>query len=128
MFCRSCLADFPHHFIIEGSASSRWRGKSFDAEEAEGLLGLALSRELGVSIKDPAGFERFALAFSIRTLRESVEENPATPIPAGEGERWWFHIGVRDAAGPRETAARFEEPARAAVAKARNFRDARILP
>ncbi len=126
VFCRSCLADFPDHFVVEARARSRWRGKSFDAEEAQSELGLALAGIMGVSISDVKGFERFARAFTIKTVREAVDLNPDTPIAEGEGEKWWFHVGIRERF-PDDVLARMRTQASTAVAASRNFAEAHVL-
>lgn len=128
MNCAKC-EPYADHFVVRGTCTVRWRGKSFDGDQALGNLGLALMQTLGYP---PSGFLEFSKRVKVTPFREAPAE-PATTgglvsvAPQdGEGETWEFHVAVRDSIEPISRA-RLRESARRALDRSRNFKAAEIV-
>jgi hypothetical protein len=125
--CRLCDETFAEHVTIHARASVHWRGKSFDAEEAQGSVGLQVMSALGLDVADPKAMD----AFLEGTHIEAFREDPMGVEPwqgekeQDEGEDWEFHLGFREALdgeGRRAAA----EAARDAIADHDNFEAAKV--
>lgn len=116
--CPVCGGPHPFHLVLRARSARRWRGTNFDAAHAEGALGAAVMRALGL---DPArDFERFAKEAVVAGRREALALNPAERFDVAEGEAWEFHVALRRAV-PEDVKAAVGKAAREAVAGARNF-------
>jgi hypothetical protein len=109
---------FRHHLVVRARCAKRWRGANFDLAAAQGNVGAAVARALGLSARgDLASFLERAV---VKAYGEGLPANPAEEIDPAAGEAFEFHVGLRvdvDAA----TLARVERAVREAVASSRHF-------
>lgn len=126
--CRLCDARFADHVVVHARSSIHWRGKSFDAQEVRGAIGLRVMEVLDRDADDPRAMD----AFLEETHVEAFREDPMGVEPwqgekdREEGEDWEFHLGFREPLdeGAREPVA---EAARQAVEGHGNFGDAKVV-
>lgn len=118
--CPRCLIAFPRHLVIRARCHKRWRGHNFDLAAAEGALGAAVARVLGVSVRTNADLEAFYRKALVRSYGEGLDANPAATFDPAEGEAFEFHVGLREPVDDA-TAARVDAEARAALAASRRF-------
>lgn len=126
--CRLCDARFADHVVVHARSSIHWRGKSFDAQEVRGAIGLRVMEALGRDADDPRAMD----AFLEETHVEAFREDPMGVEPwqgekdREEGEDWEFHLGFREPLdeGDREPVA---EAARKAVEGHGNFGEAKVV-
>lgn len=126
--CRLCDAVFAEHVVVHARSAIHWRGKSFDAEEVQGAIGLRVMEALGRDAGDPRAMD----AFLEETHVEAFREDPMGVEPwkgekdREEGEDWEFHLGFRDPVDEAdlETVA---EAARRAVEGHGNFGEAKAV-
>lgn len=111
---------FPAHFVVAARGRKRWRGHNFDAAAAEGNVGAALAAALGMPARTTADLEAFLRRVFVRAYGEGLDPNPAAVFDPDAGERFEFHVGLRDP-GDAARAKELEEAARRAVAASRNF-------
>ena len=111
---------FPHHVVVRARCTKRWRGHNFDAAAAEGAVGAAVARELGVSVRTTRELEAFLKRAFVRAYGSGLDPNPGQAFDVLEGEDYEFHVGLRQAVD-EPTRQRVEQAARAAVADARHF-------
>lgn len=118
--CPKCLMSFPQHVVVRARCTKRWRGHNFDAAAAEGAVGAAVAKELGLSVRTTPELGAFYKRAFVRAYGSGLDPNPGAAFDVLEGEDYEFHVGMRapvDAA----TMARVEAAASDAVAKSRNF-------
>jgi len=105
--CPRCLVAFPQHVVVRARCTKPWRGANFDAAAAQGSVGAAVADVLGLRVRTSQELE----AFLRRALVKTFEL---------EGERYEFHVGLREALDAGSLA-RLEASVRDAVAKSRHF-------
>lgn len=118
--CPRCLMAFPAHVVVAARCTKRWRGHNFDAAAAEGNVGAAVAVALGVPARTTQDLEAFLRRAFVRAYGEGLDPNPAAVFDPAVGERFEFHVGLRDA-GDAARAKDVEEAVRRAVAGSRNF-------
>lgn len=118
--CPKCLMSFPQHVVVRARCTRRWRGHNFDAAAAEGAVGAAVARELGLSVRTTPELEAFYKRAFVRAYGSGLDPNPGAAFDVLEGEDYEFHVGMR-AAVDAAALARVERAAREAVEVSRNF-------
>ena len=111
---------FPQHVVVRARCTKRWRGHNFDAAAAEGAVGAAVARELGLSVRTTPELEAFYKRAFVRAYGSGLDPNPGAAFDVLEGEDYEFHVGLR-AAVDDGAFERVEAAAREAIAKSRNF-------
>lgn len=128
MPCPKC-SPFAEHFVLRGHCKVRWRGKSFDGDQALGNVGLALMQALGYPA---SGFLEFSKRVKVTPFREATPPAQTTggltqvAPQTGEGEWWEFHVAVKDEVEPA-LVARMKEAGRRALDRSRNFELAAVV-
>lgn len=118
--CPRCLMSFPQHVVVRARCTKRWRGHNFDAAAAEGAVGAAVARELGMSVRTTPELEAFYKRAFVRAYGSGLDPNPGAAFDVLEGEDYEFHVGLRQPVEEAKFAA-IERAAREAVAGSRNF-------
>lgn len=119
--CPRCGRTFPAHVAVRALCAARWRGASFDGEQARANVGLAVADALGVNLREPGAVERFTQDVVVRAHRSRTDLNPSAPFePRAEPEWWEFHVGFVTAVRA-EDAERAARAAQQAVDRSRNF-------
>lgn len=118
--CPRCLMTFAHHVVVRARCAQRWRGANFDAAAAEGNVGAAVARELGMGVRTSAELEAFYRRALVRAYGQKLDPNPAEAFDPAMGEAYEFHVGLREPHAPERVAA-IEAAAREAVARSRRF-------
>lgn len=116
--CPTCGGPHPFHAVVRARSAKRWRGTNFDAAAAEGAVGAALMRALGLDPGNASDFAEFARVAVVKGVRPRVELNPEERFDPAEGEAWEFHAAVRREVTDADAVRKALE---AAVAGARNF-------
>ena len=111
---------FPAHVVVAARCRKRWRGHNFDAAAAEGNLAAALAAALGTGARTTQDLEALLRRVFVRAYGEGLDPNPEAVFDPEAGERFEFHVGLRDAADAARVK-ELEEVARRAVAASRNF-------
>lgn len=111
---------FRHHFVVKARCTKRWRGHNFDAAAAEGAVGAAVAKELGLSVRTTPELTEFYKRAFVRAYGAGLDPNPGAAFDVLEGEDYEFHVGLR-APVDEATFARVLDAARGAVAASRNF-------
>ena len=111
---------FPHHVVVRARCTKRWRGANFDQAAADGAVGAAIARALGLGIKSQAELERFYEKAFVRSYAQPLDPNPETPFDPNEGQAFEFHVGLREPAAAEKVVA-IERAAREAVAGSKHF-------
>lgn len=118
--CPRCLMSFPQHVNVRARCTKRWRGHNFDAAQAQGAVGAAVARALGVSAKSTADLEAFYKRAYVKAYGQGVEANPGAAFDVLEGEDFEFHVGMRQPVD-EETLKRIETEVREALSASRHF-------
>lgn len=118
--CPKCLMTFPQHVVVKARCTKRWRGHNFDAAAAEGAVGAAVAKVLGLSVRTTAELEAFYRRAFVRCYGSGLDPNPGAAFDVLQGEDYEFHVGLRETVDEKTFAA-VEEAAREAVSSARNF-------
>lgn len=111
---------FPQHVVVRARCTRRWRGHNFDAAQAQGAVGAAVARALGLTVKTTPELEAFYQRAFVKCYGQGLDPNPGAAFDVLEGEDFEFHVGLRvpvDAA----MLARIEANVREAVASSRHF-------
>lgn len=111
---------FPHHVTVRARCTKRWRGHNFDAAAAEGAVGAAVARALGLSVRTTAELTSFYKRAFVRAYGEGLDPNPGQAFDVLEGESYEFHVGLR-APVDDATLQAVEQGAREALATSRHF-------
>lgn len=111
---------FPRHLVVRARCSKRWRGHNFDQAAAEGNVGAGVADVLGMRVKTTPELTAFLKRCFVRAYGEGLDPNPAAEFDPAVGERFEFHVGLREPVDDA-TWARIEAAARDAVARSRNF-------
>lgn len=111
---------FPQHIVLKARCTRRWRGHNFDAAQAEGAVGAAVARALGLSVRTTPELEAFYKRAYVKAYGQGIEPNPGAAYDVLEGEDFEFHVGLR-AAVAEDLLKTIEHEAREAVAASRNF-------
>ena len=118
--CPRCLMAFPQHVVVKARCTKRWRGHNFDAAAAEGAVGAAVARALGLSVRTTPELEAFYKRAYVKAYGQGIDPNPGAAFDVLEGEDFEFHVGLR-ARVEDERLKAIEQAAREAVASSRNF-------
>lgn len=111
---------FPQHVVVRARCTKRWRGHNFDAAAAEGAVGAAVAKELGLSVRTTPELTAFYKRAFVRAYGSGLDPNPGAAFDVLEGEDYEFHVGLREPVD-EPTFARVRDAAREAVAAGRNF-------
>lgn len=111
---------FPQHVVVRARCTRRWRGHNFDAAQAEGAVGAAVARALGMSVRTTPELEAFYQRAYVKAYGEGLDPDPGAAFRVLQGDDFEFHVGLRVAVD-EATLARAEEEARAALAASRRF-------
>lgn len=118
--CPKCLMTFPQHVVVRARCTKRWRGHNFDAAAAEGAVGAAVAKVLGLSVRTTAELEAFYRRAFVRAYGQGLDPNPGAAFDVLQGEDYEFHVGLREPVDPK-TFGSVEAAVREAVGSARNF-------
>jgi len=118
--CPRCLMKFPQHVVVKARCTKRWRGHNFDAAAAEGAVGAAVARSLGLSVRTTPELESFYRRAYVKAYGQGIDPNPGAAFDVLEGEDFEFHVGVR-APVSDELLKVIEQNAREAVVESRHF-------
>lgn len=118
--CPRCLMSFPQHIVVRARCTRRWRGHNFDAAQAQGSVGAAVARALGIPVKTTPELEAFYKRAYVKCYGEGTEPNPGAAFDVLQGEDFEFHVGLRVAVD-EPTRMRIESEARASLAASRHF-------
>jgi hypothetical protein len=111
---------FPQHVVIRAKCTRRWRGHNFDAAQAQGAVGAAVARALGVSARTTPELEAFYKRAYVKCYGEGLDPNPGAAFDILQGEDFEFHVGLRQPVDD-VTLKAIESEARSALAASRHF-------
>lgn len=111
---------FPQHVVIRARCTKRWRGHNFDAAQAQGAVGAAVARALGMSVRTTPELEQFYKRAYVKCYGEGLDPNPGAAFDILSGEDFEYHIGLREAVS-EDVLKRVEHEAREALRQSRHF-------